>query len=125
MPKRGREPEEEQELNAVCKRVKQIDCTPVGQKRSLALEEFTPLKRQRTVLPIVTYQHKADEYRACIIQLFKMNKRLQAKVEFLKHEADTWHERYDELYNRTLAGAVGNKPLALPWNQPSPGQVVM
>ena len=124
MPKRVREPEEEEELNAVCKRVKQIDSTPVGRKRALAVEEFTPLKRQRTVLPVVTYQHKADEYRACIIQLFKMNKRLQTKVAFLKHEADSWHERYDELYNRTLAGAC-NKPLALPWNQQTSGQVVM
>tara|TARA_B100000945_G_scaffold309735_1_gene300885 strand:+ start:651 stop:1019 length:369 start_codon:yes stop_codon:yes gene_type:complete len=96
MPKRSREPEEE-ELEVVAKRVCQLDSMVVGNKRPAALEEYTPNKRQRHTAP--TLQYKTHEYRACIRKLYHMNKRLLAKMELLKHEQRYTEEKYLALKN--------------------------
>ena len=67
MPKRRREPEED-ELETVAKRVHVLDNVVCG-KRSMALEEFVPNKRQRHEDVI---KYKAQEYRACIRKLYRI-----------------------------------------------------
>ena len=96
MPKRSREPEED-ELEVVVKRVCQLDNMLVGNKRPAALDEYTPNKRQRVVAP--SLQYKTHEYRACIRKLYNMNKRLLAKMELLKHEQKYTEEKYLALKN--------------------------
>ena len=93
MPKRRREPEEE-ELEQVAKRVHVLDNVVCG-KRPAALEDFTPNKRMRTT-PV---EYKAQEYRACIRKLYTMNKRLLAKIELLKHEVQYNEEKFLALKN--------------------------
>ena len=83
MPKRAREPEED-ELDVVVKRVCQLDAIVPSNKRPAEHEEYTPNKRQRQVGP--TIHHKASEYRECIRKLYNMNKRLLAKLEMAKHQ---------------------------------------
>ena len=94
MPKRQREPEEE-ELEQVAKRVHVLDNTPICGKRPPALQEYSANKRQR--IEPITY--KAVEYRACIRKLYNMNKRLLAKMELLKHEQRYTEEKYLALKN--------------------------
>ena len=91
MPKRNREPEEE-ELEDVAKRVCHLDNMIVGTKRPAALDEYTPNKRPRHIAP--TLQYKAHEYRSCIRKLYNMNKRLLAKIELLKHQQKDTMDRY-------------------------------
>ena len=94
MPKRQREPEEE-ELKQVEKRVRVIDATPICGKRPPALQEYGANKRQR-IEPVV---YKAREYRACIKKLYHMNKRLLAKIELLKHQQEYTEGKYLALKN--------------------------
>ena len=96
MPKRPREPEED-ELEIVVKRVCMLDRMVVNNKRPAALEEYTPNKRQRQTGP--TIHHKAVEYRECIRKLYNMNKRLLAKMELLKHQHKYTEEKYMTLKN--------------------------
>jgi hypothetical protein len=96
MPKRSREPEEE-ELEVVVKRVCQLDRMPVSNKRPAALEEYTPNKRQRQTGP--TLHHKASEYRECIRKLYNMNKRLLEKIAMAKHQQKYTEEKYMTLRN--------------------------
>ena len=95
MPKRSREPEEE-ELEVVVKRVCHLD-RMVDNKRPAAYEEYTPNKRQRQTGP--TIHHKAVEYRECIRKLYNMNKRLLAKLEMAKHQVKYTEEKYLTLKN--------------------------
>ena len=94
MPKRQREPEEE-ELEQVAKRVHVLDITPICGKRPPALQEYSANKRQR----IESIVYKAREYRACIKKLYQMNKRLLAKIELLKHQQNYTEEKLLALKN--------------------------
>lgn len=103
---------DEQELEAVNKRICAIDNATIGRKRCIAIEEYESNKKQR-METIITHQMKAHEYRSCIITLYKMNKRLMAKNNFLTHESDYYKQKYQELENRILMHGINTRQISL------------
>lgn len=122
--KRSRDKYEEEELEAVNKRICAIDTAVIGRKRCIAMEEYKSNKKQR-IETVITHEMKADEYRSCIITLYKINKRLMAKNNFLTHESDYYKQKYQELENRILMHGINTRQISLEnTNIPSIQEVV-
>lgn len=113
MNKRSRDEYEEKELEECTKRVKIIDNASIGKKRSMALEEYTPNKRVKFE-PVVTHELKAEEYRKVIIRLYKMNMRMNSKINFLKHESDYYKNKFKELEERVINKGIFSRKLTMP-----------
>jgi len=93
MPKRCREPEE-QDLEEVVKRVRVLDNIPDENPRKRGFDfENAPRKKMRTVEP-TPIKYKAYEYRDCIRKLYNMNKRLLHKLEIEKMHVKEAEEKY-------------------------------
>lgn len=110
--KRSRDKYEEKELETVNKRVREIDSAIIGRKRCFATEEYVSNKKQR-LETVITHEMKAREYRSCIITLYKMNKRLMAKNNFLLHEAEYYKNKYNDLEKRCLSHCINNRQISL------------
>jgi hypothetical protein len=110
--KRNRDKYEEEELETVNKRVCAIDSAIIGRKRCFATEEYVSNKKQR-LETVITHEMKAHEYRSCIITLYKMNKRLMAKNNFLLHEAEYYKNKYNDLEKRCLSHCINNRQISL------------
>ena len=110
--KRSRDKYEEEQLETVNKRVREIDTAVIGRKRCIAVEEYQSNKKQR-VETVITHEMKAQEYRRCILTLYKMNKRLMAKNNLLAHEADYYKNKYHDLEKRCLSHGINNRQISL------------
>ena len=113
MNKRSRDVYEENELEECTKRVRMIDNASIGKKRSMALEEYIPNKRVKFE-PVVTHELKAEEYRKVIIRLYKMNMRMNSKINFLKHESDYHKNKFKELEERVINKGIFSRKLTMP-----------
>jgi hypothetical protein len=120
MPKRCREPEE-QDLEEVVKRVRVLDSIPDDNTRKRNFEfENAPRKRMRTVEP-TPIKYKAYEYRDCIRKLYNMNKRLLHKLEIEKMHVKEAEEKFLHLKNEVkIRGIAAHNWPTFPTSPPLP-----